>query len=46
MSLPRQASNKTAENHRGVALIVGEIEAFYGSKREETATKRRADERT
>ncbi|MDQ5827039.1 MAG: hypothetical protein M3441_22960 [Chloroflexota bacterium] len=47
MSVPRSARNKTVEdNYRGVALVVGEIEASYGSEREETATITRADERT
>jgi len=47
MSVPRLASNKTVvENYRAVPLVVVKIEVSYGSEREETATRRRADERT
>ena len=46
MSVPRLASNKTLENYRAVPLVVVKIEVSYGSEREETATRRRADERT
>jgi hypothetical protein len=38
MSVPGPARNKTEQNYReDVALVVGEIEASYGSEREETA---------
>jgi hypothetical protein len=41
MSVPGTARNKTDENYRDVALVVGEIEASYGGEREETAAYNR-----